>query len=210
MIDVRTRWRINYSSVFAQAKAVSFEEKVDCMSAEIAWDWTNSYKRNVKAQTAVCRFQYGGFVFIYDDTGELVQHGKAKIDDVAEGRVVAAFGISKVHPDKRNLSRTRGYLGPTSKVYAHFGNDYDKGHFIANATGGPLEINLFPQKRGINRGWSDMGKKYRQMEKFVANNPGTFVFSRPIYSDLTLRPVLLEFGYVSSDGTFISDHFENV
>jgi hypothetical protein len=104
----------------------------------------------------------------------------------------------------------RTYLGSTQKVYSHFGNDYDKGHFMANATGGPLEINLFPQKRAINRGWSEDGKLYRAMEKFVAGNPGTFVFSRPVYKDFSLRPVGLEFGYLSLDGNFEVNYFPNI
>ena len=73
-----------------------------------------------------------------------------------------------------------------------------------------MEINLFPQKRHINRGWSEFGKKYRQMEKYIATNPGTFVFSRPINNDFTERPVLLEFRFVTTDGDFFSDFFENI
>ena len=36
--------------------------------------------------------------------------------------------------------------------------------------------NLFPQLRSLNRGWSKEGKLYREMETYVAANPGTMFF----------------------------------
>lgn len=36
-----------------------------------------------------------------------------------------------------------------SKQYAfnHYGHEYDKSHFIAHGFGGPVDVNLFPQRR---------------------------------------------------------------
>ena len=210
MEDIKTRWGIDYHRFFHEENVQGYEQMVACIENDIHYEWSAIYKENSAPLSALGRFVYGDFIFLYDDTGELIYHNKAKEGEVPEGRVVAAYGVSKQNVAKRNSSRMKGYLGPTSKIYAHFGGNYDKGHFIANATGGPMEINIFPQKKEINRGWSESGKVYRRMERFIAQNPGTFVFSRPIYNDFTLRPILLEFGYISNDGEFVSEFFENI
>ena len=42
----------------------------------------------------------------------------------------------------------------------------DKGHFIAHAIGGGLDMNIFSQARDLNRGISEQGKVYRLMERY--------------------------------------------
>jgi hypothetical protein len=53
-----------------------------------------------------------------------------------------------------------------------------------------LDVNLFPQRREVNRGWSDEGKLFRKMERYAAEHPGTFCFARPICRDLSRRPII--------------------
>ena len=53
----------------------------------------------------------------------------------------------------------------------------------------------------LNRGWSPAGKRYREMERYCAQNEGTFFFSRLIYSDVTARPTQIEFGVRKADRT---------
>jgi len=103
----------------------------------------------------------------------------------------------------------RKWIGRTAEVFAPYGDNYDKGHFIAHGFGGPIDVNLFPQRRDINRGWGDAGKPYRQMEKFVAANPGSFVFSRPLYTDLSFCPTGLEYGYCTTSLDFVVKQFPN-
>jgi hypothetical protein len=208
--DLVKFWGMPYERIFQEENLYTYNQKVAYIKDVIWQDWKAIYEENSTSLTSIARFPYEDFVFLYDDTGELVYYNKAKSEDVPEGRVVAAYGISKEKTQKRNNYRVQSYLGPTSKIYAHFGDNYDKGHFIGDATGGPKEINLFPQKRDINRGWSEAGKIYRRMERFIAQNPGTFFFSRPFYNDFTLRPIMLEFGYVSSSGEFVHEIFDNV
>ncbi len=103
----------------------------------------------------------------------------------------------------------RKHFGQSSKVFSFFGDNYDKRHFIAHYSRGSIDINLFPQRRDINRGWSAEGKRYRVMEKFVAANPGTFVFSRPIYKDFSCCPNEIEYGYCDTGFNFIVETFPN-
>ncbi len=70
----------------------------------------------------------------------------------------------------------------------------DLGHFIPHSAGGPADINLFQQDRRLNRGWSPQGRAYRSMERYIAEHPGLFHFSRAVYADETTIPRYLEIG----------------
>jgi hypothetical protein len=75
----------------------------------------------------------------------------------------------------------------------------DVGHLIAHAAAGPPDINFFPQRRDLNRGWSSAGdgRAYRALERYVANNPGTAYFSRLLYdSSETGLPHFIEMGLI--------------
>lgn len=100
-------------------------------------------------------------------------------------------------------------IGPTNTA---LGSVWDKGHFIAHSIGGAVdraEINIFTQRRDLNRGWSEEGKTFRAMEEYCLERPGTFCFARPLYSDGSSRPTFLEFGLCKSDGTLWVERFDN-
>lgn len=121
------------------------------------------------------------------------------------GGFAPARCVSRPHDQPAVL--TRGYLGKTGEV---FGEGYDKGHFIAHSAGGDVldSVAWFPQERRLNRRWSAPGNRYRKMETYCANNPGTFMFSRPIYHDRTFWPSCLEFGILRS-GILEVEVFDN-
>jgi hypothetical protein len=103
-------------------------------------------------------------------------------------------------PRVRDDYRLRGLIGPTNSA---LGTQWDKGHFIGHALGGAvdrLEINVFIQRRDINRGWSELGKRFRALEQYCVDHPGTFCFSRPFYADGFSRPAFLDFGLIDQDG----------
>ena len=70
-------------------------------------------------------------------------------------------------------------------------------------------MNVFLQDRKLNRGLSEAGELYRDMEKYCLVNPGTFCFSRPVYADTTSVPRWLEFGLIKQDGSNWVEVFEN-
>jgi hypothetical protein len=59
---------------------------------------------------------------------------------------------------------------------------YERGHLIARASGGPLDINLYPQAWQVNQGRSEDGKEFRRLETLAARNPGCLQFSRLVWS----------------------------
>lgn len=62
-------------------------------------------------------------------------------------------------------------------------------------------------KSGLGR--SEAGRVYRRMERYGSDHPGTFVFSRLIYTDNSWVPSFLEYGVLMPDGKLWVEWFEN-
>lgn len=160
------------------------------------WRWCSEYE-SVRGKSDISEINLDLAVFLFDHVLE---------------RVVLAYAISSKQLMKRDASRIRGFPNVNAGVQQVMGDAAfmaDKGHFLGHASGGILDINLFPQRRELNRGWSDEGKRFRGMERFVAANPGTFFFHRPIYDDASWIPAELEYGILRNDIEWWMDRFKN-
>lgn len=127
-------------------------------------------------------------------------------------RVVLAYAVSTPQLTKRDATRMRGFPNVNASVRRVLGDSAfvaDKGHFLGHASGGILDINLFPQRRELNRGWSDEGKRFRSMERYVAEHPGVFFYHRPLYDDDTWIPATLEYAVLKDGDTWWKDSFRN-
>jgi len=134
------------------------------------------------------------------------------IFDCIEERVVLAYAISTKALNKRDASRIRGFPNVNaSTMKSDDENKFksDKGHFLGHASGGQLDINLFPHRTGLNRGWSKEGKIFRKLERYVAKYTGTFFYHRPIYNDNTWVPSFLEYGVLKEDKLWEVEVFTN-
>jgi hypothetical protein len=187
----------------------SYESIVGFLVAELPHVWFEEYASVSARPTNVVRLTLGGFNYLFDLYTEFEVKGVINEDAGKESRLVAVFGQSAAKAGNRESSRLRGWIGPTAM---YLGNDWDKGHFIAHAMGGGVdgaEINLFVQRRNLNRGWSAPGKMFRSMEVYAAKRPGTFCFHRPLYADGTSRPSQFEFGVLKADGALWVETFDN-
>lgn len=197
-----------YQQIISKGKIETLDQLNEYFDKVISNEWVNTYfidSRNLIGDITIQRFF--NYTFIYDYTGNPVNKG---IDacSIPDSRVVGVFGISNIEINKSNRSMMKKFLGKPG-AYDCLGGKYDRGHFIAHLSGGPIDINLFPQRRDINRGWSIEGKKYREMERFIAANPGIFVFSRPLYGDFSCCPYEIEFGYCNKELIFTVENFPN-
>jgi hypothetical protein len=130
-----------------------WEDRVDA--------WCSEY-RVASADSEIVEVNLGSAVYLFDLTAE---------------RVVLAYAVSVEQTLPRDAGRMRGFPDVNVSVQAVTGGDTfpaDRGHFLSHATGGGLDMNLFPQQRDLNRGWSPEGKMFRQMERFTAARPGVF------------------------------------
>jgi len=198
-----------YKELLLEVDQLPYEEVVTLLMESFPSIWVETYKSDSNRLTDICIITHGTYEFIYDDTDSLIDRGIVPEDSKNAARIVAVFGKSSPQKKKRDDYRLRGWVGPTEKI---FGKKWDKGHFIAHSIGGAvdqMELNVFKQKRELNRGWSDEGKLYRKMEEYCFKNPGTFCFSRPIYTNQSDKPSFLEFGLLKHDKELWIELFNN-
>ncbi|MCX6164794.1 MAG: hypothetical protein NTU73_08060 [Ignavibacteriae bacterium] len=191
--------RNEYENLIISVSGLEYERVVNYLINKLPKLWVNVYKKYSHRSTNICLIQYGLFEYIFDDFSTLVKKGLVPINSKNDSRLVVAYGRSKKMKRKRDDYRLNKWVGPTEKI---FGNTWDKGHFIAHYIGGAvdgLELNVFQQKRELNRGWSRDGKIYRKMEEYCFQHPGTFCFNRPIYSDKSSKPSFYEYGVLKSN-----------
>ncbi len=196
----------NYKQIISNAAITSVAEVHKLFEEEVMYDWSDLYRRESVLHGNVTWQNFKGFTFGFDYT---CNTEAAPASSLPDSRLVAAFGISNHVIAKGDRQIMRKYIGDSTKVFTHFGTDYEKGHYIAHHSGGPIDINLFPQRKDVNRGWSEEGKRYRTMEKYIAMHPGTFVFSRPIYKDYSCCPYYIEFGYCDEAMNIVVNVFSN-
>jgi len=198
---------IEYDRLRSSAGDLSINDLIPFLSLELPSLWIEEYREMTPRPAQIVEARFEGFRYLFDyysmfdADGGRVAYGRS-----GEDRLVAVFGVSAAPRSSRDRSRMRGWCGATEKS---FGSAWDKGHFIAHSIGGGLAINVFQQRRDVNRGWSVAGKLYRSMETYCSTNPGTFCFSRPFYEDLSGCPSALEFGLLREDGSLWVEHFTN-
>lgn len=197
------------NNIIAENFISSVEELKIFFDENISDRWVEAYRKSCFGLAgAITTQNFFRYTFLYDWTGDPVSEG-IHACNIPDARVVGVYGISNSEVNLSNRRMMRKFIGPAMHAYKCFTGHFDKGHFIAHHSGGPIDINLFPQRRDVNRGWSREGKRYRSMEKFVAANPGTFVFSRPIYKDFSCCPFEIEFGFCDINMNFLVERFPN-
>lgn len=192
---------MDYNQIISKYSVTSSQELFDIFWNDICHRWTEEYQLKFPHYGEITLSHYHAFAFTID-------HEVNAGPETPETRVVSFFGISNKDIDTKNRRRMRDYWS-MADLSELFGKPYDRGHYMAHGFGGPIDVNIFPQRRDINRPWSAEGKRYCAMERYVRNNPGTFVFSRPIFNDLTICPHYLEYGYFDSEFKLVTETFPN-
>jgi len=116
--------------------------------------------------------------------------------DVANERTVLMHGLSRqAPPNSRDTSYHRGFPGRAG---------FDKGHAMSHAQGGREGgPNYFPQAARVNRRLSPAGALWRDIESYLAGQPGLFCFVRLVYPVGSSTDVRSEAEYgVAAGGQF--------
>lgn len=199
---------IDFELLWSEAGPI-VAEALDYVQLHLPWLCRDAYVARSARPHNILRVQQGSFEYIFDHYTQLEENGTIPCDDSQEGRLIVALGRSAPSARQRDDYRLRGWIGPTNTA---IGREWDKGHYIGHTLGGAVEgveANVFIQRRDLNRGWSEDGKRFRRMEKYCVDNPGTLCFARPIYADGSSRAAWLEFGVVKSDGQLWVECFDN-
>jgi hypothetical protein len=184
---------VDYASVAAAVLAGGGEP--DKLGEQLSAAWAAAYRSQIP-QSALLEFDSDGARFLFDFASSV---GAAQAD-----RTIAAWGRSRRAPRPRDQAYQRGYPSPRGRAV----RPLDKGHMVAHAAGGTFGPNMFPQDRDLNRGWSTEGRRYRALEREIANTPGTFFFCCLRYGDDTDFPAAIVLGVLRPDGLHV-EQFQN-
>lgn len=198
---MKSELRIDYVAGLRTVCSRPLEDIIDVMRTELPHVWLNRYHAMCDGPTNVLEVTVHEVSYLYDFCAELMERGELP-QGAREDRAVVAYGRSRAAQIGRDSTRIAGFPGSDERG--------DRGHLVAHAAGGGLDINIFHQNTHLNRGWSAQGKRYREMERYCARHAGTFFFSRLIYADATSRPAEIEFGIMKPDATLWVEVFENV
>ena len=91
-----------------------------------------------------------------------------------------------------------------------FGDNTQRHYLPGRVLGGIFDVSLYPQYRDLENEHSGEGRTYRAMEKYCAEHPCTFCFTRLIYFSRSWRPDAIEHGLLKQDGMFWIDRFKNM
>ena len=161
--------------------------------------WLQAYRTGSPWCTDVMEIPQGALRYLFD--------AAPTMDGLDEGddRVVAVWGRSRRADGPRDRGRQAGFIrNPPS--WSHRGRD--RGHFVAHAAGGGMDMNFFPQAAGLNRGTTRQGSVWKAMERHAIEHPGTPLFVRPVYEDVTWVPAFIDFGLLV-DGRLRCERFTN-
>ncbi|MGC3992035.1 MAG: hypothetical protein QM796_20550 [Chthoniobacteraceae bacterium] len=201
---------INYEKLreVLKEEAPSKTQTEEFLLQELPYIWREHYLRMTARETTLLSIEYQGFQYYYDHYTYLEVKGALPHSETDEDRVIGVIGRSmRAETGRAEASAwLKGLIGGTEE---RWGKHFDKGHFIAHSMGGGLQLNIFPQRRDINRGWSVEGKRFREMEKYCVLHPGTLCFHRPIYLDEGFKPAALDFGFVTEEGELLVERFDN-
>lgn len=188
-----------YYRILADVPKGDYEKSVTFLKEKISALYVDEYS-NQFPNSQILKFDVNGYTYLFDLNEERENNKK-------EDRVVAVYGRSSYTDEQRDHSRMKGFIGPFTKIKGY--EDFDKGHFISHKINGSLDQNLYPQLRELNRGWSKQGKLFRSMERYCEQNPDVFLFTRPIYEDLSWIPDFIDYGIFTKEFGLLLNRFDN-
>jgi hypothetical protein len=201
---------LDYDAVLDRAP--SQRDVAAFLAEELPQLWFEAYAASTPHPVNVQRLTGGdGHEYFFDLVDELVQTGDVAAVDAAPDRLVAVHGRSRAAESLRDAARMRPFpLGAAAADDMRGAGRYDRGHMIAHGSGGGLDVNLVPQLRSLNQGRSEQGRRFRAMEWCCAERPGTYCFSRLVYTTITDHPRWIEFGVLEDGRRLRVELFDNV
>jgi hypothetical protein len=203
--------QVDYAPYAAELQLNGMPEPRSDFLRRLSAAWITAYRKQSGRPINPTEMWSNGFGFLVDLEGADHGDGQGPQPPGVYMRTFAAYGLSKPSgaPRQSQDGRLRGWMGKTDQ---DTGAKRDKGHFIAHSVGGAVvaaETNVFLQRRDLNRGWSEAGKRFRKMEVVAKEHPGSLYFHRAIYLVESTTPDFLEVGICLPGQTLQVAAFDN-
>jgi hypothetical protein len=191
----------DYAS-FLRSAATTERTVIQRFKNEMPRKWCVAYDQMTASRNNIVEVTLGTYDYLFD-LASLIPNNKI------EDRLVVVYGTTSPNLGPRDAARMKGWMG--SHFKDRHGRPMDKGHGMSHRSGGGLDINLFPQRPEVNRGFGscEHDLRFREMERQAVKRPGTFCFLRFIYRDSTWFPSKIEYGLIRADGTLNVEEFDN-
>jgi hypothetical protein len=174
--------RTDYEALASAVRAAPGSTTV--LAEAVSDAWSSQYRSETHGPTELVEVTLGALTYLFD---------------IAQQRLVGAYGTSKPTTAPRPQSRIRGHPSPNRPGEAQL----DRGHVIAHTLGGGADINLVPQLHTLN-----IGNQWRAYERYAQQHPGTFLMVQLEYTDPGQRPAAFTYGIVR-DGRLDYGTFSN-
>ena len=151
-LSLPPRLQIDYGRLGRSARAASVYERIADLCSRLPARWQRAYKAASSHTPNIVHVEYGTFDYICDSYSGMEALGKVAFDQRVRDRVVGVLGISLPMRGRRRGSLPKGWVEHPEEIDS---SGRDKGHFIAHATGGGLDMNVFSQARDLTEGYQN-------------------------------------------------------
>lgn len=190
---------VNYEEILPEGGQARYDVRVAHLEQVLPPAWQKSYRKMTQAPTRIHRFSYRGYSMLFDRPSELVTARIIPPERAPEDRIVVVYGRSGAGGAQLAASPGTGLLG---KEGPRFGEPPARSYLPGSVLAEPLDISLYPLYRDLDHERTPDGRTYRAMQQHCRQEPGTFCFSRLIYTSRSWAPTLIEHGLLRQDATF--------
>jgi len=197
---------IDYATLVTPCPSLLYNELLEFLRSELPDRWIKVYRKMAQSPTSIHHFQHHGFEFLFDRASELHARGVVPDERAVEDRIIVAYGQSTAATGRNDNGPKRNLLGSAAE---RFGDNTERPYLPGGALGGTFDVSLYPQYRDLENERSADSRAYRGMKKHCAEHPGTFCFTRLVYTTRSWRPTAIEHGLLRADGTLWVRTFKN-
>ncbi len=197
---------IGYQGLLDQIPSVGASDPIDHLTQTLPPLWQKAYRKMAQSPTRIHTFTHHGHRVLFDRPSELVANGTLPMERAPEDRILVAYGRSQEPPSKILPAQKKSLLG---KAGSQFGAPRARPYFPGAALGETFDISLYPLYRDLDRERTSDGRAYRAMQRYCSSVPGTFCFTRLIYTSRSWCPSVIEHGLLQRSGQFWVRRFRN-
>ena len=197
---------VDYDALVNPNPSYHYEELIEHLLESLPPLWQKAYRKMAQSPTSIHQFSHRGFDFLFDRASELHARGVVPGERAVEDRIIVAYGRSAATLVQNGNGSKKRLLGDAA---ARFGDNTERAYLPGGVLGGTFDISLYPQYRNLDNERSADNRAYRGMKKYCLDHPGTFCFTRLVYTTRSWCPAAIEHGLLKADGTFWVRRFKN-